>query len=314
MTFIDYSDSNNWLRLDKSKEKKVDLIYIYPNSYSFSNPKSSIFCDINDIEMRKNAEEYYKTQASLFEENCNIFAPYYRQADALSLCKMSHEKANNIIQELPYEDIYHSLEYYFSKHNNGRPFILAGHSQGSMIIKLVLEDFMNKNPYIYDRMIAAYVLGCSIDEKYMEENTHLKFAECKDDYGVIISYNTESPKNYNNENFVVNGKPYVINPITWSRGNNSFGSVFKNLGSYINIDGTLTKVMGIADAKLDTKRGVVLCQTDEAEKYKVSKEAAAFLGEYSYHSNDYGFYYFNLQKNVKDRINAYLKDYNEKDN
>ena len=87
------------------------------------------------------------------------------------------------------------LDYYFENYNNGKPFILAGHSQGSQILTMILSDYMKEHPEHYKNMIAAYVIGYSVTDKYLAANPHLKFAEGADDTGVIISYNTEGPAN-----------------------------------------------------------------------------------------------------------------------
>jgi uncharacterized protein YneF (UPF0154 family) len=60
-----------------------------------------------------------------------------------------------------------------NNYNNGRPFILAGHSQGSNILLYLLSEYMKDNPKVYDRMIAAYVIGYSVTDQYLSENPHL---------------------------------------------------------------------------------------------------------------------------------------------
>ena len=56
------------------------------------------------------------------------------------------------------------------------------------------------------------------DGKKVSAHPHLKFAEEPDDTGVIISYNTQSPKVQPGHNPVVgNNIGLVINPISWNR-------------------------------------------------------------------------------------------------
>ena len=40
---------------------------------------------------------------------------------------------------MPYDDITAALDYYFENYNGGRPFIIAGHSQGSAMVLLLLR-------------------------------------------------------------------------------------------------------------------------------------------------------------------------------
>lgn len=84
-------------------------------------------------------------------------------------------------QSTPKEDVFAGFDTYIKHDNNGRPFILAGHSQGSNELAYLLSEYMKENPKVYARMIAAYVIGYSITDKYLAANPHLKFAEGADD-------------------------------------------------------------------------------------------------------------------------------------
>ena len=90
-------------------------------------------------------------------------------------------------------DAFAAFDYYIKNYNNGRPFILASHSQGSNVMIFLLAEYMKEHPEVYKKMIAAYVIGYSVTDDYLAKNPHLKFAEGADDTGVIISYNTEAP-------------------------------------------------------------------------------------------------------------------------
>lgn len=63
--------------------------------------------------------------------------------------------------------------------HEGRPFIIAGHSQGSAILRFVLKDYFKTHPDRYERMVAAYVIGYSITKDDLEANPHMKFAMAK---------------------------------------------------------------------------------------------------------------------------------------
>ena len=45
------------------------------------------------------------------------------------------------LASIPYTDITAALDYYFENYNQGRPFVIAGHSQGSAILRLVLKRY-----------------------------------------------------------------------------------------------------------------------------------------------------------------------------
>ena len=104
-------------------------------------------------------------------------------------------KVENAISGMPYDDIIAALNYFFENYNNGRPFIIAGHSQGSCMAKLVLKKYFKKHPEYYERMVAAYIIGFAVTSDELAAYSHLKFATGESDTGVIISWNTEGREN-----------------------------------------------------------------------------------------------------------------------
>lgn len=128
----------------------------------------------------------------------------------------------------PTSDAISAFDYFIKHYNNGRPFILAGHSQGSNIMINLMARYMQDNPDVYERMIAAYVPGYSITPQYLEQNKELKFATGADDTRVIVSYNTVAPTTTMPDPVVLPGA-MVINPITWSRDETT-ATAAQNLG------------------------------------------------------------------------------------
>lgn len=296
---VDYSDKDNWLSLPEKCDKDVDVIFLYPTSYGIlTNPEDDI-SDIDDMPMRIAASFAAAMQASVFEEDCNVYVPYYRQLTVPSLLELI-ENSPETLQYIADLDIYPMLDYYFEQFNEGRPFILAGHSQGSVWLTVILEDYMKEHPEYYENMIAAYVIGYSVTEEYLAANPHLKFAEGAEDIGVIVSYNTEGKGNKDQFNCVVREGAIAINPINWKR-DESYASVSENLGS-LNLKGEI--VTDYADARLDTGRGVVVCESIEADNL-LTEALRPYFGTESYHMSDYSLYFMNLQKNVADRIKAF---------
>jgi hypothetical protein len=298
----DYSKSEHWLSLPSSPEKKVDVFYLYPTSYQKNSTNDPNICAIDNPSMLKIAKTNLVGQATAFEDVANIYAPYYRQVDARYVLSLPLEDQNKIIGDIPTSDAIAAFDYYIKNYNHDRPFILAGHSQGSNIMLYLLSDYMKKNPKVYKRMIAAYVIGYSVTKDYLAKNPHLKFAEGPDDTGVIISYNTEAP-NVKGNNPVLLPGALAINPITWTRTEKpSLAS--ESLGSFMpDEQGNFETIMNYADARVDTKRGVVICGTVDVEKLSPGNPV---FGKGVYHMYDYQFYYFNIRKNAANRVDNFL--------
>ena len=124
----------------------------------------------------------------------NLYEPYYRQSNLCALTGKSEDELMEFQFREQRTDVYAALDYFFENYNKDRPFILAGHSQGSLMLKIALCDYFKEHSDYLDRMVAAYVIGFSITADDLKINPALKFAEGEYDTGVIVSWNTEGPE------------------------------------------------------------------------------------------------------------------------
>jgi hypothetical protein len=223
---------------------------------------------------------------------------------------MPLEKQQAVVGGEPTTDALSAFDYYIKHLNSGRPFILAGHSQGSNIMINLMADYMKKNPEVYKRMIAAYVPGYSITPQYLKQNSELKFARNANDTQVIISYNTVAPTTKIPDPVVLPGA-MVINPITWTRSeatataSQNLGGISLDTNGYAVLDARRQpkKVLGFADARIDKAKGELICSTvDTATLNPGNGMVAAGI----FHNYDYPFYYFDIRANAANRIARYL--------
>ena len=283
----DYSDEEHWLALPEIT-KDVDAFYIYSTVY-----------------VESSALGEYVTNASVFEESCNVFVPWYRQAGMRYAGEVS-KKTGNIDAALggvSYTDIKAALDYFFEKCNNGRPFIIAGHSQGAAMVKYVLKHYFTEHPDYYKRMVAAYQIGFSLTKDDLAQYPHLKFATGESDTGVIVSWNTEGPKNVeeNAKNVVVLPGAMSINPLNWKL-DETYAPASENKGSLVlNTETNEYEIQDIGvDAQINLARGVIVTTT----KAPVTN-MPEFFGPASFHEDDYTFFYNNIKENVAKRIATY---------
>jgi len=303
----DYSKSEHWLALATSSDKAVDVFYLYPTAWQKATSTDPNIAEINNPSLLKGSKLAFDRQATAFQPVGNIYAPYYRQADAVYTLNLPIEEQVKVITGIPKGDVFAAFDYYIKHYNNGRPFILAGHSQGSNILVYLLSEYMKENPEVLKKMVAAYVIGYSVTDEYLKANPHLKFAEGPDDTGVIISFNTEAPT-IPGKNPVVLPGAQVINPITWTRGE-TIATAKENLGSIsfskdgtVKLDekGEILKVMNYADARVDTAKGVLICSTLDQSTLQLG------FGPGIFHSYDYPLYFFNIRENALNRVNHFL--------
>ena len=295
-TKLDYSKAENWVERAAEATKPVDVFFIYPTVTGFRDPVQ--ICEVTDSELVAGAQMVRQVQTSVFEESCNIYMPYYRQ---ISMPKpgTDYRFVTNYLSGFDATD---ALDYFLNNLNEGRPFILAGHSQGSSTLLNLLENYMTKHPEHLKRMVAAYPIGFAVTKDYLER-TGLKFAEGATDTGVIVSWNTEGVGNKDAKNATLAPNGLSINPINWKR-DDTYAPATDNLGSLM---GKII-IPGIVDARVDTVRGSVVVTTAEAKPFAINEpEAIPLFGPECYHRDDYGFFYNNLKQNIADRIKAYME-------
>ena len=312
---IDYSQKTSWYQIPDIT-KDVDTFYIYATEYIMTSFDEGApdYATIDNAEMLLGVKIECRDHASAFADSTNVFVPYYRQS-GLRFAGEIHKKTGDVdaaLSGMPYGDITAALDYYFENCNGGRPFILAGHSQGSSMALLLLRTYFKDHPEYYERMVAAYTIGYSVTKGYLAANPHLKFATGESDTGVIVAWNTEGPGNVetNAHNVVVLPDTMSINPLNWKL-DETYAPASLNMGSIVLDEKTGEPEIGDigADAQINLARGVVVTNAKaDPMPEDIAKVAAEFFGPDGRHAYDYMYYYNNIKANVAKRIAAYQKN------
>lgn len=308
----DYGQRSHWLSLPATPTHKVAVFYLYPTAYSRATG-GPIICPVNDAGMMQGAQTAFQRQATAFRTVADIYAPYYRQIDAAYQLALPYAQQKRNIAGVPSTDAFAAFTYFLKHFDHGRPYILVGHSQGSAVLTNLLAKYMKSHPKAYKRMIAAYVVGSPITGGYLKQNPQLRFAKGSRDTGVIISWNTEAPT-IAAPNPVVQPGAIAINPITWTKAETT-ATASQNLGSIeldpatggtpvLNADGSIKRVMGLADARIDKANGVVICSTVDAASPPYFTPGGFPMGVL--HTFDYPLYFFDVRANAHDRVDHFF--------
>lgn len=291
----DYQKASSWVFQTPTPDKPIDVFYVYPTIYAEDSPANM---DINNADLRGAAEHLIDVQASVYSESANIFAPYYRQMSGAKV-NPGEDTYQNPYFQLGYSDISRAFEYFLENLNQGRPFILAGHSQGSMVlIQLMREHF--KKPDLQNQLVAAYLIGYSITPEDFATYPWMKPATQATDTGVIISYNTQAPGATGS--LVLLPGAFCINPLNWTT-NETPAEKLLNLGAVFFNDTTShieREIPHYAGAHVDKKTGALV--TTLPEDLDIGAWPAGV-----YHRYDYAIWYRNLEANVKTRCKNYFE-------
>jgi hypothetical protein len=128
-------------------------------------------------------------ERGIYEDAATMYAPYYRQM-TFPVYSMSEEEMKPYL-EIAYRDVAAAFEYYFENCNNDKPIILAGFSQGSQLLLMLMEEYFD-DPKYSEKLVAAYCIGWRVTEEDIERYPHLRMAQGESDTGVIVSFNSEA--------------------------------------------------------------------------------------------------------------------------
>lgn len=303
----DYRDEYCWVSKPQRIDKKVDVFYVHPTIYTAETPMNM---DISAPELRAYAEGLAIAQAGVYSETANLFAPFYRQQSAAVQNQFTAAGGTNMFIDPSFQlgagDVKAAFAHYLEHFNEDRPFILAGHSQGTMtLIDLMREKF--DNPALQKRLVAAYLIGYSVTKDDFKTYPWMKLMQSADDTGVIITYNTEGPGATGSPVYLEGA--VVVNPLNWKTDSTPAGRS-EHMGAVFFDDAKGERIEEIdhfAETYVDTDKGVLVIRNmkDPASP----KIDLINLGRFPagvYHRYDYAFFFNNLKANVAARIHSYL--------
>jgi hypothetical protein len=134
----------------------IDCFYVYPTVSR--DPHSN-----SDIEIGAEERAVAMVQFARFASVCRTFAPIYRQATLAALLGMVNGGASREeMLEFAYFDVANAWRHYLERHNQGRPFVLIGHSQGSIHLTRLLAERIEGRPEA-ERMLSALLIGSNVE-------------------------------------------------------------------------------------------------------------------------------------------------------
>jgi hypothetical protein len=136
--------------LPKAADPAIDCFYVYPTVALSGGPGNvPDFSNINEILVPLRA------QAMPFTEVCEMYAPLYHQVTFSTFTAPEREER----LMTAYADVEAAFDVYLKHYNRGRKFVLLGHSQGSMMLRRLLQDRFDADASLRSRLIVAMPIG-----------------------------------------------------------------------------------------------------------------------------------------------------------
>lgn len=294
---VDYSKSENWAYYSVGDDKQADLFLICPTVDMGSNGNYNM--SMEDTATKESFVGALNMERGIYENSASMYAPYYRQM-TFPVYSMTETQMKPYL-EIAYRDVSSAFRYYFENCNNGRPLILAGFSQGSQLLLMLLEEYFDDAKYS-EKLVAAYCIGWRITESDVARYPHLKMAQGETDTGVIISFNSEA-QGVTNSIMVPNGtKTFAINPLNWKTDSTPADKSLNKGACFTRYSGEIKReVANLTGAYIDENRGTLIATDIVPSEYSNS-----LFPDGVYHLYDYQFFYRNLQENVGVRLENFL--------
>jgi len=201
----------------------ADVFYIHPTSYiSGERWNAPLFAPTRAWEM---VDIILGAQASAFNACCNIYAPHYRQAALSAFLEMDGDDAPAAL-DLAYSDVLRAFDAFLSEQQD-RPFIIAGHSQGSYHALRLLHDRVDGTP-LQNRLVAAYLIGYWIPlDTFERVLPNIPPCDAAADTGCVLHWSTYADNSERRKGIyhwypegieLADGKPLLCNnPLNWER-------------------------------------------------------------------------------------------------
>jgi hypothetical protein len=122
------------------KDSGVDCFVVYPTVSRDSGMNS----DLTPGEGEEKAN--VTSQFARFSGACKIYTPMYRQMTLAAVAAASAGADVTKPAMLAYADVRSAWKEYLAKHNKGRPYVLLGHSQGSLMIQQLIANEIEGKP------------------------------------------------------------------------------------------------------------------------------------------------------------------------
>jgi hypothetical protein len=288
----DPSDSVPKALQNEKQEILADVFFLHPTTLTSKRQahirNASLLDDSINLKTDYSSILY---QATAFNKYAQVYAPRYRQAH-INNYYVADRATTQQYFEIAYQDVKKAFEYYLQHHNNGKPIIIASHSQGTEhAARLLLEYFENKP--LQKQLVAAYLIGMPIRENVF---TVIPACETPEQVGCVCSWRTM--KSYHETRYMQKEtfKSIVTNPLTFTRAT-GFVARSNNKGSILqNFNVIVPKVTG---AEVSSKALFTP---------KLHFKGSIFFRTKNYHVGDINLFYMNIRENAGERLKSFLKE------
>lgn len=277
---------------DRQSTATADVFYLHPTIYSKTSKDSELWnANLDDEKLNESVDgAAMLNHASIFNAAGRVYAPRYRQANIRVFYREGRPVSQQAL-DTAYADVLNAFDYYLENYNNGRPVIIASHSQGTVHAKRLLADRFDGKPLL-DQLVVAYLIGMPVSTNAYPT---IPVCESSEQTNCFVSWRTyredfePRPSYKDTVNTIA-----VVNPLSWTTDEARAPASLNRGGVLYNYDkGPLPELVWAE------RRGAGLFTNKPR-----------FFGDIlfrtkNYHVGDFNLFWLNIRENAVERVGAF---------
>lgn len=164
----------------------ADCFYVYPTVSS--EPTANADLKVQPAEISVAID-----QAARFSTVCRVWAPMYRQETMSSLGQRLQGIHSGSVQ-VAYDSLLSAWGDYLAHDNYGRPVVLIGHSQGSVMLIKLLQSQFDDDPGRRAQLVSALLLGGNVTVSTGSDEggtfAHIPTCATASSTGCVVAYSS----------------------------------------------------------------------------------------------------------------------------
>lgn len=268
---------------ENQAQAPADVFFIHPTIYFSSEQWSAA---LSDTALNREVDQStIKHQASVFNHSARVYAPRYRQMSYPGFFSPDTASERQAL-ELAYQDVKAAFEYFLAHYHEGRPLIIASHSQGTAHGLRLMREYFDGKP-LQDKLVAAYLVGWPFPA---DTFAHLPVCAEPSQTGCVMGWCSYQMGKLDPAHETFYRGSVVVNPISWRYD-------------------TLLTAKSQHDGFLKGDYRSIVPQKLQAQAHDgvlwVSKPLL-IMPSPNYHIADYNLFWVDIRQNVAQRVAAYL--------
>jgi hypothetical protein len=146
-TVVAADGSTSFERFTPAANPSVDCFYVYPTVSTAPGANAPLASSPEIVGVAR-------AQAARFAQVCRLYVPLYRQGTITRLAS-GHPSDTG----LAYNDVLSAWHDYLLRYNDGRGVVLIGHSQGSIVLRRLLQTDIEPRDAVRTRLVSAILPG-----------------------------------------------------------------------------------------------------------------------------------------------------------